>query len=275
MTDSMAERHRREIEHHIVKDRNVAIRAVDETMVPWNMKEFLVVLERYFPEEGAFRGMRVLDCGCGHGVLSILMAKRGAVLDAFDIAENRVGTARRLCEASGVEAQVTVRTGVIEEIDHPDGQFDLVLGTRILHHVDIATAGAEVYRVLKPGGMAVFWEPTLRNRLYRVGRRIYRSIPALPRTGSPDEHPLSDEEIERLRSTFGGNLNMHGAPFFLLSHIARAAGLGRIVGFAPTLGLIDRCIDRALPSLRQSNVHQILVMRKDLPLPTRGADTIA
>jgi SAM-dependent methyltransferase len=275
MTDSMAERHRREVEHHVAKDRDVEIRAVDETMVPWNMKEFLAVLARYFPEEGAFRGKRILDCGCGYGILSILMAQRGAVLDAFDLSENRVRTARRYCEASGVESRVTVRTGVIEEIDYPDGQFDLVLGTRILHHVDIATAGAEVYRVLKPGGMALFWEPTLRNPLYRVGRRVYRAIPALPRSGSPDEHPLTEDEIETLRATFGGNLNTHGTPFYLLSHAARAAGLSRMVGVAPALSFIDRCIDRAWPSLRPSNVHQILVMRKDLPLPSSSANKIA
>jgi SAM-dependent methyltransferase len=266
MTESLAERHRREIEHHARHERDVEVRDVDETMVPWNLREFLVVLESHFPGEGAFRGMRVLDCGCGHGILSVLMAKRGAVLDAFDISEHLVQTARRYSEASGVEARVNVRTGAIEEMDYPDDRFDLVLGTRILHHVDIATAGAEVYRVLKPGGMAVFLEPTLKNRLYRVGRRIYRAIPLLPRTGSPDEHPLTEDEIERLRGIFGGNLDLHGAPFYLLSHVARAAGLTRIPGIGPVLGLVDRSIDRAWPSLRPSNIHQILVMRKRTPL---------
>ena len=261
MTEPLAARHRREIEHH-TDDRKVEVREVRETMVPWNMRAFEGVLKSYFPDEGAFRGKRVLDCGCGHGILSILIAKRGAFLDAFDISESRVHVARQYCVASGVEDQVDVRVGVMEQLDYPVGRFDLVLGTRILHHVDIAKAAGEVYRVLKPGGMAFFWEPTLKNPVYNFVRRIYRTVPVLPRTGSPDEHPLTVQEIGELSKTFDGNLRMHGAPFYLFSHMARAVGLTRIVVVRGALSLLDRSIDTVFPILRRSNVHQILAMRK-------------
>lgn len=261
-------RHRREIEHHTDAGRAVEIREVTEAMVPWNLRAFARVLKSYFPDEGAFRGLRVLDCGCGYGIMSILIAKRGAFLDAFDISEHCVGIARRFCAANGVEDRVDVRVAVMERLDYPAGRFDLVLGTRILHHVDIASAAAEVHRVLKPGGMALFLEPTLRNPVYNAIRRLYRAVPVLPRTGSPDEHPLTVQEMGTLSNTFDGNFRMHGAPFYLFSHMARAVGLTRIMGVGPALSLLDRCIDTAFPILRRSNVHQILAMRKAGELET-------
>jgi SAM-dependent methyltransferase len=262
MTEPLAARQRREVEHHAHAERDVEIREVSESTVPWNLRAFEGVLKSYFPGEAAFRGMRVLDCGCGPGILSILMAKRGALLDAFDISEHYVGIARRYCEANGVKDQVDVRAGVMEQMDYPAGRFDLVLGTRILHHVDISSAAAEVHRVLKPGGMALFWEPTLTNPVYNAMRRLYRMVPALPRAGSPDEHPLTEQELRALSRTFDGKFRMHGTPFYLFSHMARAVGLTRIIGVAPSLSLLDRGIDMALPALRRSNVHQILAMRK-------------
>ena len=101
-------------------------------------------------------GERVLDVGCGTGTLAIA-ARRPAgpagEVHGIDPSAEMIAVAREKAAKAGVDAQF--QTAVMEKLPYPDGHFDVVLSSLMLHHLpaDVKRAGfAEVNRVLKPGG---------------------------------------------------------------------------------------------------------------------------
>ena len=105
---------------------------------------------------GIKEGERVLDVGCGTGTLAIA-ARRPAgpagEVHGIDPSAEMISVAREKAAKGGIDAQF--QTAVMEKLPFPDGHFDLVLSSLMLHHLpaDVKRAGfAEVNRVLKPGG---------------------------------------------------------------------------------------------------------------------------
>lgn len=104
-------------------------------------------------------GERILDVGCGTGVLTLLAAEAsgpaGSVV-GIDPGADMVRVARRNAKRAG--AAVDFRIAAVEQLPFPDAQFDVALSSLMLHHLPPATkrAGlAEVHRVLRPGGRLV------------------------------------------------------------------------------------------------------------------------
>jgi SAM-dependent methyltransferase len=83
-----------------------------------------------------------------------------------------------------------------ERLDYPDDHFDLSIGFAILHHLDLGLALAELYRVLKPGGVAYFAEPLGSNPLINLYRRL------TPQYRTEDEKPLDLEMMAPLLAKF-------------------------------------------------------------------------
>ena len=118
---------------------------------------------------------RLLEVGCGTGYVGLnLCLYEGLVgeLHACDISQGMVDACTRNAEELGVT--VTGRQSELERLDYPDGEFDMVIGHAILHHIpDINKAFSEIFRVLKPGGICMLaGEPTrVGDVLGRVARR--------------------------------------------------------------------------------------------------------
>jgi demethylmenaquinone methyltransferase/2-methoxy-6-polyprenyl-1,4-benzoquinol methylase/phosphoethanolamine N-methyltransferase len=107
-------------------------------------------------------GMNILDVGCGTGSLTITAKQKqgqdGAVV-GIDPSSNMVNLARDKAHKAGVT--VDFQVGVIEKVDFPQDQFDLVLSSLMMHHLpdELKVAGLEeVFRVLKPGGRLLIVE---------------------------------------------------------------------------------------------------------------------
>ena len=150
-----------------------------------------------FARLGDLRGKRALDYGCGHGMAAVVLARAGADVTAFDLSPGYVAEARERLRANGVSGTVVAADG--EHLPFPDRSFDAVWGNAILHHLDLAKAGRELARVMKPGGVAVFCEPWGGNPLLSLARR-WLPYPGKDRT--PDELPLTARDLEPLRGCF-------------------------------------------------------------------------
>jgi len=113
-------------------------------------------LEPYIPEFAGFehaRGKKVLEIGVGLGADHQRFAQAGADLYGIDLTERAVAhTARRL---EGLKLSSRLSIGDAEQLDFSDEYFDRVYSWGVLHHSpDTAKAVSEVWRVLKPGGLA-------------------------------------------------------------------------------------------------------------------------
>jgi ubiquinone/menaquinone biosynthesis C-methylase UbiE len=101
-------------------------------------------------------GESVLDIGCGTGTLAIAAKRRvGAAgrVHAVDASTEMLARASKKARKAG--AEVAFKKGIVEALPFPDGQFDTVLSTVMLHHLGRKArqqCAREVRRVLKPGG---------------------------------------------------------------------------------------------------------------------------
>ena len=106
-------------------------------------------LRQWF-ERMCFKGQKVLDVGCGSGVMSCRLAKMGARVTAIDITEAAVTLARRNARAQGLDMDIARMDA--EDMGFPPASFDFVFSWGVLHHTDdIGAAFREVSRVLRPG----------------------------------------------------------------------------------------------------------------------------
>jgi ubiquinone/menaquinone biosynthesis C-methylase UbiE len=100
-------------------------------------------------------GERVLDAGCGTGIVARTVAKTapaGSVI-GLDINEGMLAEARRQDSSN----QVTWESGSVEQMPFDDSTFDVVLSQQVLQFLaDRAGALAEMHRALAPGGRLVF-----------------------------------------------------------------------------------------------------------------------
>lgn len=99
-------------------------------------------------------GMRVLDCGCGPGTITLDIAERidpGPVV-GIDMSQAQVDLATRSAAARGL-VNVEFRQGNAYALPFPDASFDAVFSHALLEHLaEPPRAIAEFGRVLKPGG---------------------------------------------------------------------------------------------------------------------------
>ncbi len=101
-------------------------------------------------------GESVLDIGCGTGTLAIAAKRRvgpAGSVNGVDASPEMLARAARKANKAGTE--VAFKNGVVEALPFPDGQFDAVLSTVMLHHLGHKArqqCAREVRRVLKPGG---------------------------------------------------------------------------------------------------------------------------
>jgi ubiquinone/menaquinone biosynthesis C-methylase UbiE len=113
-------------------------------------------LEPYIADLAQFdttRGKRVLEIGVGLGADHQRFAETGADLWGIDLTERAIAHTRRRLDVFGLSSRLEV--GDAEHLTFPDGFFDVVYSWGVLHHSpDTPRAVAEVWRVLKPGGVA-------------------------------------------------------------------------------------------------------------------------
>jgi 2-polyprenyl-3-methyl-5-hydroxy-6-metoxy-1,4-benzoquinol methylase len=103
------------------------------------------VIERYFKIVSLLcKGKNLLEYGCGTGSYSKQWLKMGARVTGIDISEEGIKMAKKDMADSAFHADFHVMDA--EKTSFHDGSFDLVVGTGILHHLDLAKSYRELSR---------------------------------------------------------------------------------------------------------------------------------
>jgi SAM-dependent methyltransferase len=153
----------------------LALVAVVCAAIAWlkihSSREGKLALREQLLDQLALKGdEKVLDVGCGRGLLAIGAAKRlktGKVtgIDVWnpqDLSDNSPEAARENAKAEGVSDRVRFDTGDARKLVYPDGFFDAAISSNALHTLaddhEREQALQEMLRVLKPGGRLVIFD---------------------------------------------------------------------------------------------------------------------
>ena len=102
-------------------------------------------------------GERILDIGCGTGLLSLKFLKAAeCIIDGIDLSEDMLNIWKEKIEQFDLSDRVKIKLGDAAHLEFEDSIFDIVASTVTLHHVkDKQQALNRIYSILKPKGRLI------------------------------------------------------------------------------------------------------------------------
>ncbi len=140
-------------------------------------------------------GMRILEIGCGTGMFTEMFAQTGCSIVAVDISSDLLEKARL---RNLPEDQVQFVNKRFEDCVI-DGPFDAVVGSSVLHHLEVIEALSKIYELLKTGGILCFAEPNMLNPQIFAERKFRRFFPRI----SADETAFVRSSLKRTLEDVG------------------------------------------------------------------------
>jgi 2-polyprenyl-6-hydroxyphenyl methylase/3-demethylubiquinone-9 3-methyltransferase len=120
---------------------------------PWRVPYFRQVLEKHYGQD--LSGVRLLDIGCGGGVLTEEFALMGCKATGIDLSPRSIEIARMHAAQTGLS--IDYQVGSATHLSFEPASFDVVSCCDVLEHIhEWKLVIAEVRRVLKPGGFFFF-----------------------------------------------------------------------------------------------------------------------
>ena len=126
---------------------------------------------------GLAPGLNVLEVGCGTGNFTEKFARSGAQILACDISPDLIEKAKA---RNLPERQVRFLCSRFED-DQIEPNFDAVVGSSILHHLELEDALPKMLNLLKPSGAFCFAEPNLLNPQVFIMLRFRQFFPQVSR----------------------------------------------------------------------------------------------
>lgn len=200
---------------------------------------------------GDLKGVRVLELGCGAGLMAVLLAKSGAEVAAFDLSFESVRLTKQRASVNNVDLDALVSAG--EFLPFSTESFDVIIGKSILHHLAIEIGKNEIFRVLRKGGKAVFIEPLGMNPVLTFFRRF---VPYPHKAVVGVDRPLTYADI---RTWNQDAVKWKVEEIQLLSMVER--GFGWNTQF-PILRRMDRFLLKHFPFLRRFCRYVVILSQK-------------
>jgi len=157
------------------------------------VKRHHALLDRVVRVSGVKSGDRVLDIGCGTGLLSLkFLDKAGCTVTAIDSSAEMLTIFQGKIEKFGLTGRVRCEQRSAEEMDYGPGRFDIVAATVSLHHVKEKQPVVDrIYESLADGGRFVLGEIDLDTtgrlddpkRLLRVLEYLSKELPLVMKEG--------------------------------------------------------------------------------------------
>ena len=135
--------------------------------------KFVRMREAYLDRMGLTANARVLDCGCGTGVVSRALAQRDGFageIVGVDFSADLIEAAKRLAREKGLHDRIQFRAGDAHALEDGNGSYDFVIThTLISHVVDPAKVISEAARVVQPEGVIAIFDGDYASLAYGAG----------------------------------------------------------------------------------------------------------
>jgi SAM-dependent methyltransferase len=158
--------------------------AFSDALRPEQLDAARASLLRHRPAD-AWRGLRVVDVGCGSGLFAVAMAQLGADVTAVDVNPKSVEATRRNAArflGSDASRVATERASILDDAFARANRerFDVVYSWGVLHHTGaMDRAVANALSLMRPGGFAVIalYDRHWTSPIWRVIKRLYCALP--------------------------------------------------------------------------------------------------
>jgi 2-polyprenyl-6-hydroxyphenyl methylase/3-demethylubiquinone-9 3-methyltransferase len=156
------------------------------------------------PIVGCWRGLHVLDLGCGGGLATACLAQRDARVIGLDLSQTSLRVAHHHMRGRDDPAPVFL-CGRAEDLPFADASFDVVWCTDVLEHLaGLPAAIAQIARVLKPGGLFLYDTINRTWLSHLLGIWFWEYLAGLAPRGTHDWHQfITPQELRGLLTQHG------------------------------------------------------------------------